>query len=67
MTHCNNMYDFWLLPIVIFTFLRIVCGQQQGPVNQNVNPGQEAGQLFSGIGTNPVYGGELFLYRFVSE
>uniref|UniRef100_F1KQP3 Protein mesh n=1 Tax=Ascaris suum TaxID=6253 RepID=F1KQP3_ASCSU len=59
MTHCNNMYDFWLLPIVIFTFLRIVCGQQQGPVNQNVNPGQEAGQLFSGIGTNPVYGVNL--------
>ncbi|MFH4982959.1 hypothetical protein AB6A40_009668 [Gnathostoma spinigerum] len=29
------------------------------PPSQNVNPGQEAAQIFSGLGTNPIYGVNL--------
>ncbi|KHN87866.1 Uncharacterized protein F54D1.6 [Toxocara canis] len=54
-SHCN----VWILSIAVLYILRICGAQQQAPSNQNVNPAQEVGQLFSGVGTNPVYGVNL--------
>jgi len=41
----------------VLLFPLLVNPQGTGP--QNLNPGQDAGVLFTGTGTNPFYGGLL--------
>lgn len=54
---------FCILIIISLNLLTINAQQRvpQSPVHsgpsQNINPGQEGGQVYSGLGNNPIYGG----------
>lgn len=60
----NFFFKFFLFISLFNTILSQIGQQQQSQSAQNVNPAQEGSKIFTGLGTNPVYGGE-FNYKFI--
>ena len=50
------------IPLLNFAAAQNLPGGTGVRGNQDINPGQEAGQIYSGTGTNPNYGGTFFCY-----